>query len=129
MDLFVFSLGGRRLMSVIRIKRGASLSLTVTFATASGSPVSPTGWTLTAQIRDAERTFVEDLPIVQTAVAGQAQIVVQDTSGWPEGLLRFDVLAVAADGTRSISETAGVYVDKAVTETLAGPAPYDPVTA
>ena len=68
---------------MIRIKRGATLSLTVAFAS-QGEAFPLTGVTLNAQLRDAEFNLVATLEVKPAATAGQATIYVQDTSAWPE---------------------------------------------
>ncbi len=116
-------------MSDIRIKRGASLSLNIGFANADGTPTALSGLTLTAMVRDAEETLVATLTPAPTGTPGQATIYVRDTSAWPQGLLRMDVMAVIPGGAQSISETVGIYVDDAITQTLPPPAPFDAVTS
>lgn len=115
-------------MSNIRIKRGASLSLTLGFGNEDGSPFALSGVTLTAQVRDAEFNLVATLTPEPIATAGQASIFVQDTSAWPEGLLRMDVRVLPASGPQTLSETFGIFVERAVTQTTPEQAPYDPVT-
>lgn len=112
---------------MIRIKRGATLSLTVAFAS-QGEAFPLTGVTLNAQLRDAEFNLVATLEVKPAATAGQATIYVQDTSAWPEGLLRLDVFAQAPGGPQTISETFGIFIERAVTQTMPEQAPYNPVT-
>lgn len=113
----------------IRIKRGATLSLTLACANADGSAYPLSGVTLLAHVRDAEGVLVATLTPAATSTAGQAQIYVQDTSAWPEGLLRMDVLVQPTGGPQSLSQTIGIYVDHAITQLLPAQAPYDPVTS
>lgn len=112
--------------SIITIKRGATLSETISFATA-GQPTVLTGLTLSAMVRDAEDNLVATLTPAPTATVGQALIYVQDTTAWPEGLLRLDVEAVAPNGDKTISDTFGIMVEHAETFTLPAAPPYDPV--
>ena len=85
--------------------------------------------TLTAQVRDAEGNLVATLTPAPTATAGQATIYVQDTSPWPEGLLRLDVLVQPAAGPQVVSETIGIRVGRAITQLLPEQPDYDPVTS
>jgi hypothetical protein len=123
----------------ISIKRGGTLALYV------NSPTPLAGLTMLAQVRDAEGNEVAAIvPILTSSSAftalaainpalnasgGQALIYVQDTSAWPEGLLRMDLLSQIPGGAQSISETFGIQVTHSITQLTAPPADYDPVTA
>ena len=121
--------GQGRMSDIVTIKRGASLVLPLNFANADGSAYALAGVALEAQLRDAEENLVATLTPAQTATVGQAQIFVQDTSAWPVGLLRLDVLVQPAGGPQSISDTIGIEVLRSETQLLPEPAPYDPVTS
>jgi hypothetical protein len=99
----------------IRIKQGASLLLQLSFVDNTGAPVDLTNATLTAQLRNPIGDLIATLPIVKTDITGVATITVADTHLWPIGMLRTDILCVAA-GLGVISETAGVRVERAVTQ-------------
>jgi hypothetical protein len=116
-------------MSAVRIKRGATLSLTLAFSNADGSAYGLSGVTLLAHVRDAEENLVATVTPLATMTPGLASLYVQDTSAWPEGLLRMDVLVQPAGGPQSLSQTVGIYVDHAITQLLPGPAPFDPVAS
>jgi hypothetical protein len=114
-------------MAALHIKRGATLAFAVNF-TLQGAPCAISSLNLSAQVRDAEFNLVATLAIEPTSTLGQAQVMVQDTSAWPEGLLRLDVLAQVPGGVQALSETFGIFVERAVTQLLPEQAPYDPVT-
>ncbi len=112
--------------TIITIKRGATLQETVSFSTA-GAPTLLTGLTLVATVRDAEGNLVATLTPAPTSTAGQALIYVQDTTAWPEGLLRMDIEATQPGGPQVISDTFGIDVLHAETYSLPAAVPYDPV--
>ena len=114
---------------IVSIKRGESLSLNVDFANADGSAYPLAGVALTAMVRDAEENLVATLTPTATTTPGQALIFVQDTSAWPLGLLRLDVLVQPAGGPQVISDTIGVMVQRSITQLLPEQPPYDPVTS
>jgi hypothetical protein len=109
------------------------------------APTPLAGLTLLAQIRDAEFNLVATVKPILTSssafaalaalnpqlVAGGAQalIYVPNTTAWPEGLLRMDVLAQIPGGPQSLSQTVGIEVRRSVTELSPEQADYNPVTA
>jgi hypothetical protein len=113
-------------MADINIKRGATLSETLSFTTA-GAPTVLTGMTMQAIVRTAEGALVATLTPVPTSTAGQATIYVQDTSAWPEGLLAVDVMIAAPGGAQTLSQTFSIEVEHAETYTLPPQVSYDPV--
>jgi hypothetical protein len=112
---------------MVRIKRGESLSLTLSFSNADGSAFSLTNVGLLAHVRDAEFNLVATITPAATATAGQASVFVQDTSAWPEGLLRMDVLVQPSGGPQTVSDTFGIFVGRAVTQLQPEQADFDPV--
>jgi hypothetical protein len=114
--------------SIINLKRGASLLLNLNFTNPDGTPTVLTGFTLEAQLRDAEERLVATLTPVATATPGLATIDVVDTSPWPEGLLRIDACAINAGIAQVFSPTYGIQLLHAETELLPPLAPYNPVT-
>lgn len=103
-------------MDQIRIKKGSSLDLTLTFTEADGSPTSLSGKTFEAQVRDVNWALVDDLVLTAGAEANELVASVQDTSAWPLGALRCDIAIIDGDGQRSISGTFIIHVDRAITE-------------
>lgn len=113
-------------MTDIRIKRGMPLSLNVVFSNADGSAFDITGFTLGGTVRDARSNLVAALAPAATTITGAASVMVQDTAGWPEGLLQGDIVVTSADGS-VISEAFGIRVERPVTQLAPAPASYDPV--
>ena len=114
-------------MTDIRIKRGSSLSLALTFANADGTAFDLSIVTVSGTVRDPRNVLVASLGLVLGATPGTATITVVDTSGWPQGLLKADLFI--SDGTvQTLCETFGITVTPAVTYTLPPGANYDPVT-
>jgi hypothetical protein len=109
------------------IKRGASLALMAAFTNPDGSIPSLTGVAMTATVRDAEFNLVATLTPVATTTPGQASITVADTSAWPEGWLRIDMLATGS-GWQVLSPTYALFVVRAVSELLPAAPDYNPVT-
>ncbi len=101
--------------SQIRIKRGETLALQALFVDNDGTPIDLTNATLTAQLRDPVGDLVATLPIVRTATDGVATITVPNTSDWPVGMLRTDILCVSS-GLGVITDTIGIRVERAVTQ-------------
>ena len=102
-------------MAEIRIKRGATLALQLTFQADDGTPLDLTAVTLSAQVRTPAGDLVTGLPIVRTDVAGVATVTVNDTSQWPVGMLRSDLKALIA-GAAVFSDTFAIHVSQAVTQ-------------
>lgn len=115
-------------MANFAIKRGETLNLIAAFTNPDGSIPSLAGVSMTATVRDAQFNQVAVLTPVATATAGQASISVLDTSSWPEGWLRIDVLAVGS-GWQVLSPTYALFVGRAVTQLLPAQADYNPVTS
>ncbi|OYV24527.1 MAG: hypothetical protein B7W99_01890 [Rhodospirillales bacterium 20-58-10] len=109
------------------IKRGASLALIAAFTNPDGSITNLTGVTMSASVRDAEFNLVATLTPVATSTPGQASITVADTSSWPEGWLRIDMLATGA-GWQVLSPTYGIFVGRPMSELLPAQPDYNPVT-
>lgn len=99
----------------IRIKQGASLLLQFTFQDDDGTPLDITNLSLVSQVRDPTGELVATLPIVLTATEGVASATVANTSQWPLGTLRGDIMGMSA-GLVALSETFGIRVEKAVTQ-------------
>jgi hypothetical protein len=100
-------------MEEIRIKRGASLNMTLQFSD-DGAPWDVGHVALSAQVRAADGTFVAQLPLVKQSTLGLVTVVVPDTSQWPVGRLRCDLLA-ALEGENVYSETFAIMVAQSVT--------------
>ncbi len=101
-------------MSTVAIKRGAALRLQLTFQNDDGTPVDLTNVGLYAKVRTAADDLVTTLPIVRASVVGVALVTVLDTTTWPIGLLRSDILAVV-DGVPVVSDTFGISVQRSIT--------------
>jgi hypothetical protein len=97
----------------IHIKQGAALRLTMNFYERD-APVDLSTVTLTSQVRTALGELIATLPITITGTPGLATVEVDDTSDWPVGLLRSDVLVVIA-GVPSLTETFPIRVERSVT--------------
>ena len=98
----------------IRIKRGASLLLQLTFENDDGSIGDLSRLVLSSQVRGPEGNLVATLPIVVTSTEGVATVTVPNTSQWPVGTLRADIMGVTG-GLIALSETFGIRVERAVT--------------
>ena len=101
-------------MGEIRIKQGDALRLLATVQDDDGQPVDLTVATLRGAVRTATGDLVTSLPIVRAEAAGVALITVADTTQWPVGLLRADIL-LTSDGLPIHSDTFGIHVGRAVT--------------
>ncbi|MHB1305287.1 MAG: hypothetical protein ACYCZB_17790 [Acidiphilium sp.] len=112
----------------IRIKRGATLSLTATFANADGTAFDLTKVTLSGSVADARGNLIAPLAVVAGATPGMATIAVGSTAAWPEGLLEADIVVTAPAGV-AISQSFGIRVERPVTQLAPDPAPYNPVLA
>lgn len=114
-------------MTDVRVKRGMSLQLTLSFANADGSPYDLTQAALSGMVRDSRDELVATLAFALGA-AGVATATAADTSAWPLGLLRADVM-ISVGGLAVISQTIPIYVDRPVTWTVPPQPPPDPVFA
>jgi len=101
-------------MSVVDIKRGAALSLMLTFTDDNGVPVNLGACALSSQVRTTAHDLVATLPVTVTATAGVATVLVPDTTQWPLGTLLCDVRLVT-NGLPVLSETFGIRVNGQVT--------------
>lgn len=111
-----------------KIKRGQALQLTLAFANADESAFDLTTVTIWGEVRDPRDVLVAQLVLVPTGVPGMATITVADTTAWPQGLLKADLM-IMDGGLPTPTDTFGIMVAGAVTYTLPPQAPYDPVTA
>jgi hypothetical protein len=114
-------------MTDIVIKRGSALVLTCVFANADGSAFDLTTISVSGEVRDPRDALVAMLEVLPGETAGVATITVADTSGWPEGLLKADLMMVSA-GLPTASKTFSIRVLGAVSYTLPAQPAYDPVT-
>jgi hypothetical protein len=112
----------------IHVKRGETLIVPLTITTTGGSGLATTGDTVICEIRDAEHVLVASPSLIAGGTVGDYTATVLDTSAFPEGLLRMDLLIIEADGERTIGQTIGIEVERAMSETMPEQAPYDPVT-
>jgi hypothetical protein len=115
-------------MANIQIKRGSSLLLTLAFANEDESAFDLSGVAITATVRDPRNVLVAQLPVLSSGVPGMATISVPDTTAWPQGLLKADLL-IAASASQAVTETFGITVLSSVTFSQPAPASFDPVTA
>lgn len=103
-------------MSEIRIKRGASLNLLMTFCGHDdGQAADVTHMVLASQVRDPQGCLVATLPLLKQPEIGQVTVTVLDTTQWPIGRLRCDLTATA-DGQVIYSETFAIQVARSVTQ-------------
>ncbi len=98
----------------IVIKQGEALLLRLAFLSDEGAPLDLANATLTAQARSSLDALIADLPIVKTGEPSIATVTVADTSAWPAGVHRMDIRMVAG-GLATLSETAALRINKAVT--------------
>ena len=102
-------------MNEIRIKRGAALIMQMAFTDDFSVPIDLTNVTLAAQVRDSSDNLVAVLPITITAQTGIATVQVADTTLWPVGLLRTDILLTTA-GLPVLSESIPIRVNRQITQ-------------
>lgn len=102
-------------MSEIRIKRGASLNLSLCFKRGDGQVADVTHMVLASQVRDPQGDLVATLPLFKQPEAGLVTITVPDTTQWPIGRLRCD-LSAASGGQFIYSETFAIHVMREVTQ-------------
>jgi hypothetical protein len=98
----------------IHIKQGAALRLTMNFYE-HDAPVDLSTVTLSSQVRTSLNILVATLPITITGTPGLATVEVDNTTNWPVGLLRCDVLALIA-GVPSLTDTFPIRVERSVTQ-------------
>jgi hypothetical protein len=114
-------------MADIRIKRGATLSLTLLFTNSDGTAFDLTTVTMTASVADPRGNLITPLTIAPVAGStGVATITVLSTATWPEGLMQADIVLSNTAGT-SITQSFGIRVERPVTQLAPDPAPYNPV--
>jgi hypothetical protein len=114
-------------MPTIRIKRGSALQLTLAAVNADGSAFDWTSVTTSCEVRDPRNALVDQLTLVPSDTAGVATIIEPDTIAWPEGLLKCDVLIMAA-GLATHTETFGITVRGCVTYSQPAMPDYNPIT-
>lgn len=115
-------------MAAIRIKRGQPLIFTDVCTNADGTAFDLTQVTLSGMVRDSRDNLLGVLAF-ETGSAGTYTASCLSTIGWPEGMHKVDIAFTCnASGLLVLSETAPVYVDRAVTYTQPEQAPPDPVT-
>ena len=102
-------------MNAIRIKRGGALSLGFQFSDDDGGFADLTGIAVASQVRDANDALVATLPVMVEPAIGAASVLVADTSAWPVGRLRCDVMLTTIEGLSVFSETFSIHVDLQVT--------------
>jgi hypothetical protein len=113
-------------MPDIRIKRGATLNLTLAFANADGTAFDLAGVTLSAAAADPRGIISVTLTVTPSATAGVATITEVNTATWPEGLMEADIVVVSSAGV-AISQSFGIRVERPVTQMAPDPAPYNPI--
>ncbi len=101
-------------MREIHVKQGSALRLTMTFYE-QGAPVDLSTVTLSSQVRTALNELIATLPVTITGTPGLATVEVDNTSSWPIGLLRCDVLAMI-NGVPDLTETFAIRVERSVTQ-------------
>ena len=99
----------------IEIKQGEALLMQWLFQNDDGSAADLSNVTLRSHVRTVTGDLVTSLPIVRTATQGIATVTVADTTMFPVGELRCDILAVV-NGLNDLSETFGIRVGRAVTQ-------------
>jgi hypothetical protein len=115
-------------MTVLKLKRGSSLIITLAAANADASAFDWASVTVTGAVRDPRGVLVTDLALELGQTPGMATITVTDTTKWPLGMLKADLFIT--DGTiQGITETFGIDVRDSVSADLAAPALYNPVSA
>ncbi len=76
-----------------------------------------TGWTGRSQIRDLKDQLIADLTV--TIVDGAQRLVrvhtLADTSGWPAGQVKMNILFIAPDGTIVPTGVTTFEIEKGVT--------------
>jgi hypothetical protein len=124
-------------MANFSIKRGQSLALTIAVTNQDGTPtvLTAAGIVMSASFRDAQFNLLATVaPVASTSVAGQASIFIADTSAWPQGLVRMDMLVSGLIGpggvqANAISPTYGIEVGRPVSEISPEQPQFNPVTA
>lgn len=99
----------------IHIKQGAALQLTLTFYDDQDAPVDLSTVMLSSQVRTSLNELVATLPVTVTGTPGLATVEQDNTTTWPIGLLRCDVLMLVA-GVPSLSQTFPIRVERSVTQ-------------
>lgn len=108
-------------MQSVTHKRGATLSWAGALADDAGVAVDLTGYTLTAQVRDASRSLITEATVTladQITSPGVFSVVVgaSDTAAWPLATLLTDVRVVSPSGHVDYTETIRIDVKERQTE-------------
>lgn len=96
-----------------------ALTMEVNGAQIKASPLDMTGWGVASQIRRKDTDeLVADLEFSWTDQAtGKYSLQVKDTTGWPLGMLAWDVQFTDPDGFVTSSETKFIRITKDQTRT------------
>lgn len=101
-------------MLTVRHKRGATLSYSGAITDDAGDAVDLTGYTLTSEVRSADRELVSTATItVATPSSGlfTVEVSATDTAGWTAGArLLFDVRVQSASARVDYTETIAIDV-------------------
>ncbi len=116
-------------MRNLEIKRGSVFQVTLSFADGNNAPFDISQVTVSGEVRDPRGVLVAQLTLQPVSgTPGVGTVTVADTSAWPLGLLKADLLI--SDGVLpTISETFGINVVPSVTYSAPAQAPYNPVTS
>lgn len=99
----------------INIKKGDTFSIAVIAKDGSGSPVNLTGHTIAPKIKDNAGNVIATPSVsVTNAAAGEYTLTVNDTSGWPVGVLYGDVTYTDPGSVITSTETFQIIVQEAI---------------
>lgn len=104
------------------LKRGTTFDFSGPVeATEGGLPVADfTGWEAASQVRSPNGALLADLIVTWLSRApGAVRLVAPDTSTWPLGAVKIDVLLTSPDGAYVATDTQTIVVGEAVTQRIA----------
>jgi hypothetical protein len=100
--------------TAIKVKRGGSLSL-LHKITLDGVVTDLTGWTITALVKYGDQELGYFTVTYLNAAQGLTQLVFDDTSDWPIGMMAFDVKYLLPSGHVYYSPTMTISCAERIT--------------
>lgn len=99
-------------MSLITVKRGDTLTFSVTFTDGAGLPLTNIKNKIRSQIRDYSDKLIESLQIAETDTPGEYIFQSFNTESWPVKPLYFDIEYKGFDGVVVSTQTYSITVER-----------------
>lgn len=103
----------------MNLKRGATFDFSGPVQAMDGGQAVTdfTGWQARSQVRTVSGALVADLAVTWlTRAPGAIRLYAADTSSWPVGAVKIDVLLIAPDGAYAPTDTQTIVIGDQVTE-------------